>query len=152
MNINLSELSYKDKIEINEIISYPLEYLENSPIKKLENVIVNGYFYQNDLDEYICKLSVEGNMTLLDSVTLDEVLFPFSFEIDENIEQVMEINHNLLDLMEFLWQNIILEVPIRYTKSDADNLSGDNWQVINGDEEKIDPRMQKLYDYYKGGE
>ena len=54
--------------------------------------------------------------------------------------------------MEFLWQNIILEVPIRYTKSDADNLSGDNWQVINGDEEKIDPRMQKLYDYYKGGE
>ena len=152
MNINLSELSYKDKIEINEIISYPLEYLENSPIKKLENVSVNGYFYQNDLDEYICKLSVEGNMTLLDSVTLDDVLFPFSFEIDENIEQVMEINHNLLDLMEFLWQNIILEVPIRYTKSDADNLSGDNWQVINGDEEKIDPRMQKLYDYYKGGE
>ena len=152
MNINLSELSYKDKIEINEIISYPLEYLENSPIKKLENVSVNGYFYQNDLDEYICKLSVEGNMTLLDSVTLDEVLFPFSFEIDENIEQVMEINHNLLDLMEFLWQYIILEVPIRYTKRAADNLSGDNWQVINGDEEKIDPRMQKLYDYYKGGE
>ena len=152
MNINLSELSYKDRIEINEKISYPTEYLENSPIKRLSDVNVNGYFYQNDLDEYICKLNVEGNMTLLDSVTLDEVLFPFSFEIDENIEQVMEIKQNLLDLMEFLWQNIILEVPIRYTKSDADNLSGDNWQVINGDEEKIDPRMQKLYDYYKGGE
>jgi uncharacterized metal-binding protein YceD (DUF177 family) len=57
--------------------------------------------------------------------------------------------------MEFLWQNIVLEVPIRYTKSDADNLKGDNWQVIsdNNNEEEIDPRMQKLYDYFnKGGE
>ena len=56
--------------------------------------------------------------------------------------------------MELLWQNIVLEVPIRYTQSDADNLKGDNWQVIKEDEEtnKIDPRLQKLCEYNKGGE
>ena len=60
----------------------------------------------------------------------------------------------MLDIMELLWQNIVLEVPIRYTKSDADNLKGDNWEVLNAEEkqEEIDPRMQKLLDYYKGGE
>ena len=60
----------------------------------------------------------------------------------------------MLDIMELLWQNIVLEVPIRYTKSDADNLKGDNWKVLSDSsrDQEIDPRMQKLYDYYKGGE
>lgn len=155
MNINLNELNYKDKIEINNTFNYPEEYLEKSSIKKLDNVKVEGFIYLNDIDEYIAKLHIYGTMDILDSVTLEEVPYEYDINFDDVIPENNVNNQNLLDIMEFLWQNIVLEVPIRYTKSDAVNLKGDNWQVIsdNNNEEKIDPRMQKLYDYFnKGGE
>ena len=153
--INLSTLNYKDKIDVDEVIDYPLEYLKNSDIKKLEKVKVNGYLSQNDLNEYVASLNVSGQMYLIDAVTLEQVPYDFNFDIDDVIPQNCINEQNMLDIMEFLWQNIVLEMPIRYTKSDADNLKGDNWQVINevADEKEIDPRLQKLYDYYnKGGE
>ena len=153
--INLSNLNYKDKIDIDEVIDYPIEYLKNSDIKKLEKVKVNGFLAQNEVNEYVANLHVYGQMYLIDAVTLEEEPYDFDFNIDDVIPQNCINEQNMLDIMEFLWQNIVLEMPIRYTKSDADNLKGDNWQVINeaADVEEIDPRMQKLYDYYnKGGE
>ena len=153
--INLSNLNYKDKIDIDEVIDYPIEYLKNSDIKKLEKVKVNGFLAQNEVNEYVANLHVYGQMYLIDAVTLEEEPYDFDFNIDDVIPQNCINEQNMLDIMEFLWQNIVLEMPIRYTKSDADNLKGDNWQVINevAQGEEIDPRMQKLYDYYnKGGE
>lgn len=154
MKINLNELSYKDKIEIDEVISYDADYLKDSPIQKLENVKLQGFLYQNNIDEYKCNLQASGTMILLDSVTLEEIPYDFNLIIDENLDEVIEKNQNMLDIIELLWQNIVLEVPIRYTQSDAENMKGNNWEVLNENskEETIDPRMQKLYDYYKGGE
>ncbi|MBE6155929.1 MAG: DUF177 domain-containing protein [Firmicutes bacterium] len=155
MKINLSELSYKDKITIDDYFSFTDDYFAGSGIKKLDNIHASGFVYQNDLDEYKCKLNVDGKMMLCDSVTLEEVPYEFNFQIDENINETCINNQNMLDIMELLWENIVLEVPIRYTQSDAKDLKGDNWKVINesSEEKTIDPRMQKLYDYYnKGGE
>ena len=42
MNINLMDLNFKDKIEINEVVSYDKDYLKNSDIKALDNLEVNG--------------------------------------------------------------------------------------------------------------
>ena len=154
MKINLSELSYKDKIEINEDFNFSEEYLGATEIKKLNNVHAKGIIYQNDIDEYKCNIEVEGEMILLDSVTLDQIPYKFAFILDDNIDETCINNQNVLDIMELLWENIVLEVPIRYTQSDAENLKGDNWKVLSDEfaEDQIDPRMQKLYDYYKGGE
>jgi len=89
----------------------------------------------------------------LDSVTLEEIPYEFDFIIDDVVDETCINEQNMLDIMELLWENIVLEVPIRYTKSDAEDLKGDNWEVLSDNkEDKIDPRMQKLYDYYKGGE
>ena len=155
MEINLNDLSYKNKILIDDIISFPKEYLKNSDIQKLDNICIKGFLYQNEVNEYIANINVSGQMNLLDSITLKEIPYYFAFTIDDIIPENCINEQNMLDIMELLWQNIVLEEPIRYTKSDADNLKGDNWQVLsdNNKEEKIDPRMQKLYDYYnKGGE
>ena len=153
MIVNLNDLSYKDKIVINNEFSYNQEELKNSSIKKLDNVKAEGYIYQDTTDEYKCNIDVSGTMILLDSVTLDEISYDFSFVIEDNIEEYLQNDKNLLDIKEFLWQNIVLEVPIRYTKSDADNLKGDHWKVINEfEEEHINPQMAKLNDLFKGGE
>ena len=46
----------------------------------------------------------------------------------------------MLDIMELLWQNIVLEEPIRYTKSDADNLN-------NSEEYTVEPDLTNSYSY-----
>lgn len=154
MEINLSELSYKDKIEINKTFSFPKEYLGSTEIQRLDDVKVEGYFYQNDLDEYKCRMNISGQMYLLDSNTLEEVPYNFDIEYDDEVPENCINEQNMLDIIEFLWENIVLEVPIRYTQSDAENLSGENWKVIDEkiEEDKVDPRMEKLYELYKGGE
>lgn len=151
--INLSVLSYKDKIEIDEDFTYDEEYLSVSKIKRLDKVHAKGLVFQNELDEYKIRISVNGTMVLSDSVTLEDINYDFAFDIDDVIDENCIKNENMLDINELLWQNIVLEVPIRYTKSDADNLKGDNWEVkTEGSNEEVDPRMAKLLDYYKGGE
>lgn len=154
MKIDLVSLSYRDRIDINEDVVYDENYLKNSNILALEDVHVEGQIYQDDLNNVVIKLDVKGTMYLEDSVTLEKIPKEFAFTIDEILEEEMQNNQNVLDIMELLWQNIVLEVPIRYTKSDAHNLKGDNWEVLSLDEKKetIDPRLQKLYEYNKGGE
>ncbi len=151
MKIDLSVLNYKDKIEIDESFSYEEEYLKLSNIIKLDDVKLVGYIYQNNIDEYICKLHVKGVMILPDSITLEPLEKPFEMNLDEVVNDIVENKQNTLDLKEYLWENIVLEVPIRFTKSDAKNLKGDNWQIIDK-ESYIDPRLEKLNELYKGGE
>ena len=151
MKIDLSVLNYKDKIEIDESFSYEEEYLKLSNIIKLDDVKLVGYIYQNNIDEYICKLHVKGVMILPDSITLEPLEKPFEMNLDEVVNDIVKNKQNTLDLKEYLWENIVLEVPIRFTKSDAKNLKGDNWQVIDK-ESYIDPRLEKLNELYKGGE
>lgn len=154
MNIDLSQLSYKDKIDIDIDVIYDEEFLKGSKILGLEGVHAKGNIYQNSLDDIVIKLDVSGKMYLEDCITLNKIPKDFQFEIDDIYEQSMTNNQNTLDIMEFLWQNIVLEVPIRYTLSDAQDLKGDNWEVLNeyDAKEEIDPRLQKLCEYNKGGE
>lgn len=134
MKIDLSALNYKDKIDINGNISFDEKYLEKSPIKKLESVSYEGYISRNSLDEYFINVHICGIMKLLDSVSLEEVDYPYDIDVDDEITDFIEKKQNSLDISEFLWQNIILEVPIRYTLCDAEKLKGDNWCVLSSNE------------------
>ena len=135
MKIDLSPLNYKDKVEINGNISYDDIFLKDSPIKELKNVSYEGYITRNDFDEYFCYLHVFGKMKICDSISLEEIFYPFDFIIDDEITDFIQNDQNNLYIMEFLWQNIVLEVPIRYTLCDADNLKGDNWCVVGNNNE-----------------
>lgn len=131
MKIDLSPLNYKDKILINNEINYNDDYLKGSLIEKLSNVKYEGYITRNDYDEYFINVHVYGKMIILDSVSLEPIEYPYDFIIDEDITENAKNNQNSLDIMELLWQNIVLEVPIRYTLCDAEKLKGENWKVIN---------------------
>ena len=79
-------------------------------------------------------IHIYGTMVLLDSVSLEELDYPYDINIDDEITDFIEKNQNALDINEFLWQNIVLEVPIRYTLCDAEKLKGDNWRVLSSNE------------------
>ena len=118
MQIDLNKLIYQDKILIDETIDYSKEYLENTDIISLDNVKVQGSIYVDYEKNNVIELNVEGTMILTDAITTDPVPYDFTIEIAENLENSLKT----LDLIEFLWHYIVLEIPIRYSTSDAQEL------------------------------
>lgn len=118
MQIDLNKLIYQDKILIDEIIDYSKEYLENTDIISLNNVKVQGSIYVDYEKNNVIELNVLGTMILTDAITTDPVPYDFTIEIAENLENSLKT----LDLIEFLWHYIVLEIPIRYSTSDAQEL------------------------------
>jgi len=110
------------------------EYYENSDIVLLKPVIVTGSIKEEEGEDVInCK--IEGSMILHDSISLEEVEYPFSIEYDDIIEENCKKSENLLDILLFLWENIVLEVPLQFTKvSDLSKFHGDGWRLISEDE------------------
>lgn len=143
MNIDLTPLHSHtiDKIEITNIYNIPEEYYQNMGVKKLDNVKVDGYIYLSPSEEDIeveiesinCK--IEGTMTIEDSISLEPIEYPFSIEYDDEIDENCKKNENTLDIFSFLWENIVLEVPLRFTKvTDFSKFRGDGWKLVSENE------------------
>ena len=122
MIIDLNKLLYEDSININEKISYNEDYLKNTDILKLDDVLVDGKFEEDKKD-----LNVKGTMFLTDAITTLSVPYDFAIEIEE----ILENSAKTLDLIEFLWHYIVLEIPIRYTTSDVKELKNTYNQVYD---------------------
>lgn len=147
-------------VYLDEDIVFPEFFYQDTAIKKMSDFHIKGSIKYNISDEVEIDLHVTGNIYLEDAITLDEVVYPIDLNISENLEDLGEENSkylekskNTLDKLEFLWENIVLEVPISYTKVSGVNLKGDGWELNKeNDEEQIDPRLAKLNDLFKGGE
>ena len=145
MNIDYSLLvsgSVSD-IDITNTYSIPKEYFESTDVIALNEIKVEGKIYQNvseddpdELVEYInCKIT--GEMTIADSISLEPVEYPFSIEYDDIIEENCKKSENVLDIFQFLWENIVLEIPLQFTKvKDLSKFHGDGWKLISEDELK----------------
>ena len=143
MQIDLNKLIYQDKILIDEIIDYSKEYLENTDIISLNNVKVQGSIYVDYEKNNVIELNVLGTMILTDAITTDPVPYDFTIEIAENLENSLKT----LDLIEFLWHYIVLEIPIRYSTSDAQELKDKYANVYL--EEEVREANNPFKDFFK---
>lgn len=137
MNIDLSSLysGIDDYIEVDSFVTFPKEEYNHSDIIDLKDVWVNGTISINTSDELECNFKVKGDMILEDSISLEEISYPFTCEICEKIEENEENFENRLDILPILWENIVLEVPLRFTKEeDLSKFSGDGWKIISEEE------------------
>lgn len=156
MKINLNLLP----VEIDTIVKIPEDFYLKTSIKKLSDVKVKGIIKYNAVDEVVVNLDVDGVMELNDAVTNELINYPFSFKIDENLEEneencakYLEKSQNILDIIEFLWENIVLEVPIRVTSLTDAHLKGNGWELNSKENnDGVDPRFEKLNELFKGGE
>lgn len=130
MEIDLNKLNYQDKISIDEVISYNKDYLNNSGILKLDDVKAVGSIYVDYEKNNVINLSVSGQMFILDAITAEEV--PYDFQVE--IEEILEKSQKTLDLIEFLWHYIVLEIPIRYTTSNTDELKNKYKDIYHEEE------------------
>ena len=68
-------------------------------------------------------LSIKGELTLQDARTLEPIAYPISLNVVEVFDKVMDededvriIEKNTIDLYDVVWENILLEKPIRVVK------------------------------------
>lgn len=149
--------SQVDSILIDETITIPSEYLENTEIRKISDVIVKGKVYYEDL-EYQVSLNIKCDLVLPCSVSLKDVDYKIDINIneiisedDEKVEKNDKIVNNCIDLLSIVWQNILVEIPLRVVSPDVkeENIYKDGWKFITNEEEneEIDPRLSKLKDF-----
>ncbi len=126
------DLDFNDDYIINQKVDIPSSYYRDSEVKEIKDLYVNGRFYYDSDDTIRARFDIEGNMIIEDSISLDDVSYPFSIKYDDILEESYKNDENKLDLFEFLWENIVLEVPLKFTK--VDNLSefqGNGWKLIS---------------------
>ena len=120
------------RIDIDE--EYEVKDWKNKDIKDLSLIKTKGFLERKE-DDIFLNVDCSGKMLIEDSISLDEVWYPFSFNIDENIKEFPQKEENYLDIIEILCQNIEVEVPLRYTLvTDYQEYIGDGWKLVSEEE------------------
>ena len=136
-------------ISIHEKFSFDEELYHHPEILKLSEIFVDGDIVVRDGQDAFVGL-IKGSMVLADSISLEEVSYPFEIDFDDYLPENYIKNENTLDIFGFLWENIVLEVPLRFTKvQDLSKYHGDGWRMIREDERKNEsnPFLKLLNDF-----
>ena len=152
MELNLAELTNGSVTYDNDFVIDADTYKEVG-ILDLKNLHVTGDISLNSVSMLAVNLTVTGIMVIPDSVTTEPVDYPFTSKIEEEYDindefflEYYQKEQNILDIMKILWENIVLEVPMRFTLAKDAHLSGDGWSLgeDKNKDDQIDPRLAKL--------
>ena len=159
MELNLAELTNKSVTYDTDFV-IDVDVYQNVGILDLKNLHVTGDISLNSVSMLAVNLIITGIMVIPDSVTNEPVEYPFTSKIeeeydinDENFLEYYQKEQNILDIMKILWENIVLEVPMRFTVTKDAHLSGDGWSLgeDKNKDDQIDPRLAKLAELLDNG-
>ena len=124
-----------DELSFDGEYNIPKEVITDSRVKELKDVVISNSIIKKIEDDFEISLNITGKMKISDSITLEDVWYPFEIEIDEKLDEFVENDKKHLDIIAFLWQNIVLEVPLRYTiVSDYEKYQGNGWKLVSEEE------------------
>ncbi len=160
MNFDLLRLKngIDKRIIVDEVYSFSEEELKGTDVTKLDNVHINGEITLNALGDVYLSLEVDGVMIIPCAVTLKPVEYPFNIIIEGDLAEISEENEekfiNSIDILPIIWENILMEIPMRVVSEGADisNLKGDGWRVITEKEENVNSELSKLEELLKTSE
>ena len=144
MLLDLTKLQNRKENELifNEVITLDNDLYKDTDIRELSPLDVSINIQRIPDSAYNMDLYIKGEMTLPCSVTLKDVKYPFEVKtevkvsnIDENDEEYVKIIQNNIDIIPIIWQNIVLEIPLRVVSEDISDspVSGDGWKLIRED-------------------
>lgn len=150
MEINLLPLDQNKSIDIDTTCNFT--NFEGTDIQKMTEVKVTGTITKDVADDYFISLEIKGTMTLPDSLTLDPVEYPFDINVEENLEEVAENfkkSDKTIDILPIIWENILMEIPIRVTGKDSKALKteGEGWSFVE-DSPSTNNSLAKLKDLF----
>ena len=133
MKIDLFKLNNLGNSPIEGEVIFDKEVFGTMDIIDIKDCHIKGELNIDYEDCININADIEGIFILPDAYTLDPIEYPFSVSFDENIGKYDDFynkNKNTLDILPFLWENIVSEVPIRCTKSNkTPDLKGDGWSL-----------------------
>ncbi|MCI1857612.1 MAG: YceD family protein [Sporolactobacillus sp.] len=148
----------------HEKVLLPLELFRSDPeVRKISAVDVKGVveFAKGSLTFH---LQISGTMVLPCAVTLVNVDYPFDIGTSETFlldgandphpeeDDVHHVDGECIDLTPYLVEAILVEKPIRVVSKQAEHadMSGDGWTLMTERtaEEQIDPRLEKLKEFF----
>lgn len=139
MIIELFDLITNGKtINIDNDVTIPNELIKESTIRRLNNIHFKGCIKKLIDDTYQLEGTISGIMILPDDITLEDYEYNFTSEIEEKIEETSINSQKTLDITGILWQNILVEIPLKAVneKNKDLTLEGDGWRLIKEDEVK----------------
>ena len=144
MLLDLTKLQNRKENELifNEVISLDEEMYKDTDIRSLSPLDVSINIHRVTDSDYSMDLNIKGTMILPCSVTLKDVNYPFEVKTelkvsnnDENDEEYVKIMQNNIDIIPIIWQNIVLEIPLRVVSEDISDspVEGEGWKLIRED-------------------
>ena len=144
MLLDLTKLQNRKENELifNEVITLEEELYKDTDIRSLSPLDVSINIHRVTDSDYSMDLYIKGTMVLPCSVTLKDVNYPFEVKTelkvsnnDENDEEYVKIMQNNIDIIPIIWQNIVLEIPLRVVSEDISGspIEGDGWKLIRED-------------------
>ena len=136
MIISLFDLITKNKIDVEGEVVIPFQILENSSIRRLNNISFDGSLEKLIDGSFTLSGQINGTMIIPDDITLEDYEYNFTSEIEEKIDETRINLQKTLDITEDLWQNILVEVPLQAINDKNKNLrlEGEGWRLISEDE------------------
>jgi uncharacterized protein len=154
-------ITVNEKVDVSDLME------RESQIRKIDTVNVTG---RGDISagKATFQLHITGEMIVPCSRTLEDVHYPLDihsveiFLLNENAsnyedEDFHRIDGETLDLLPYVKENILLEVPLQIFKKDIKEgqeteapSSGNDWELVSENEKpnKIDPRLAELAKFF----
>ena len=130
-----------DVLEYTDLITIDYDVYKNTDIRSLSPIAVKANIYRITDSSYKMDLDIKGTMVLPCSITLKDVNYPFHIKAEVKLsnddldEEYVKINQNTIDINSIIWQNILLEIPLKVISEDiSDSItSGDGWKLIRSE-------------------
>lgn len=157
MDIDITRLrsGIQSKIEVDMTYKFSCDELRILEIEALNDLKVTGTISLDALKEIYLDLTITGTMIIPCAVTLKPVNYPFIIdisdtleEIDGNLEKKCQKSQNILDIFPIIWENVLMEVPMRVLSDEASNyqISGDGWSFNSNNSDISNSELSKLKD------
>lgn len=131
MKIDLRKLYAFKNLDIDELVEIPNEYYIKMGVNRMDKVRVKGSALVNFENNIILNLELSGIFIIPCQISFEDVECPFNALVEEEIDENTLKDDFYLDLLDILWENIVLEIPMRVVKEGVkiENLQGEGWEL-----------------------
>lgn len=137
---------FSEEIRLDELL------VLRDDIEGLSPIQVDGTIAIRGEDQFAIKMTITGRADLLAANNLAIVPFPFTIEVNANAsskyhdqdEDVVVISDHEIDLQEFVYGLVDIELPTHITSSEKSNIpqEGAHWKISDEAPKKDSPFAQ----------
>ena len=158
-NLNYIQKYAKPSFKFNEKIKFEKNLITKiTGLYNLENIEVEGVLrFLESTEHCFIEFNVKGIMKMKCALTNEDLDYEFndsdsvtfSFSTSDSDYEIILAKGNTIDLTPFVWQLIVVNVPLKVVKKDIKLENNINLNTKNDiKEDKIDPRLECLKNYF----